>query len=342
MSRRTRLDLLVYFLIAMPVLCLILLVECGIVPALSPLGFRCSDPKLSYKYRGDTISPRVLIIVTISLPLFVVMTTEWWGRKNKSSHSDNRSWWRQALIWYRDFLSGLLFVLTVTVLIKGIVGEPRPHFLDTCKPKEAINCTNEFISKFECANENISAYYIQDASKSFPSGHASFSFYLFVFIAWFLQKRLDDVRPSVIVWLQTLALSWALGCSLSRLTDHRHHWWDILAGAFIGSAVAICSIKSFSFGFKTKEKECINSSDTFQEKSAGSLVFISQEETSDTSMKWLISNIDRPPNAEISPFMALECSRRLEELAAVEDVLLVCEPGRIGIGSNTEMKSASR
>lgn len=75
--------------------------------------------------------------------LVKVMTTEWWGRKNKSSHSDNRSWWRQALIWYRDFLSGLLFVLTVTVLIKGIVGEPRPHFLDTCKPKEAINCTNE-------------------------------------------------------------------------------------------------------------------------------------------------------------------------------------------------------
>lgn len=190
-------------------------------------------------------------------------------------------------------------------MIKGIVGEPRPHFLDTCKPKEATNCTNQFISKFECANKNTSAYYIQDASKSFPSGHASFSFYLFVFIAWFLQKRLEDVRPSIVLWLQTMALTWAVGCSLSRLTDHRHHWWDILAGSFIGSFIAVCSIKSFSFGFKINEKESINTSDSFEEKSAGSLVFISQEETSDTSMKWLISNIDGPPNSDIPPLLVL-------------------------------------
>ncbi|KAK9504474.1 hypothetical protein O3M35_010798 [Rhynocoris fuscipes] len=287
-----RIDLIIYALVTTPVIGVILLAECGVVPVLSPIGFRCRDPKLSYKYNGDTISARLLLLITFVSPFLVVVGAECWCNRYKSGVCRDCSWWKAAVIWYRDFLLGFLVVIAVTVVIKGIVGEPRPHFLDTCQPKEAKNCTNQFISKFECGNKNVSSYYIQDASKSFPSGHAAFSFYLFVFLAWFLQRRLEDVKPIVIITLQTIVLTWAIGCSLSRLTDHRHHWWDVLAGSFIGSFIAICSIKSLSIGLKSNEMDSAsdNTTASLERKSTDSFEISSQELCSNTSIKWLIPN----------------------------------------------------
>lgn len=48
----------------------------------------------------------------------------------------------QSLAWYREYLSGYLIVFFLTCVSKVLVGEPRPHFLDTCKPYQAMNCTS--------------------------------------------------------------------------------------------------------------------------------------------------------------------------------------------------------
>jgi phosphatidate phosphatase len=48
---------------------------------------------------------------------------------------------RQALYWYWEFFVGLVMVLVVTDVAKALVGEPRPHFLDTCRPDLVRNCT---------------------------------------------------------------------------------------------------------------------------------------------------------------------------------------------------------
>ena len=47
---------------------------------------------------------------------------------------------KQALYWYWEFFVGLVMVLVVTDVAKCLVGEPRPHFLDTCQPDLAYNC----------------------------------------------------------------------------------------------------------------------------------------------------------------------------------------------------------
>jgi phosphatidate phosphatase len=48
---------------------------------------------------------------------------------------------RQALHWYWEFFIGVVMVLVVTEVAKLLVGEHRPHFLDTCRPDLVINCT---------------------------------------------------------------------------------------------------------------------------------------------------------------------------------------------------------
>ena len=44
-------------------------------------------------------------------------------------------------------------------------------------------------------------------------------------------------------WLQCLALLWGAGCSMSRITDHRHHWWDVAVGVGLGIAFAVFVVR---------------------------------------------------------------------------------------------------
>lgn len=48
---------------------------------------------------------------------------------------------QQALYWFKEYLFGVLLNLIGIQFIKLIVGSPRPHFFDTCSPKEALTCT---------------------------------------------------------------------------------------------------------------------------------------------------------------------------------------------------------
>lgn len=50
--------------------------------------------------------------------------------------------------------------------------------------------------------------------------------------------------------LQFFCIFWALLCSLTRITDYRHHWWDVLFGSILGTTVA-----SYFIWYRPKYKE---------------------------------------------------------------------------------------
>lgn len=50
---------------------------------------------------------------------------------------------KQIWYWYSHYSIGLVTLTLVCEVMKILIGEPRPHFLDTCKPREAANCTDE-------------------------------------------------------------------------------------------------------------------------------------------------------------------------------------------------------
>lgn len=49
--------------------------------------------------------------------------------------------WRKALHWFKDYGINLVLMLLVMDVSKVLVGEHRPHFIDTCRPDMAVNCT---------------------------------------------------------------------------------------------------------------------------------------------------------------------------------------------------------
>lgn len=64
-----------------------------------------------------------------------------------------------------------------------------------------------------------------------------------VFIFRFLQMRSPRIRSRLLVpTVQCVFLLFAALCSVSRITDHRHHWWDVLIGASIGTLFAVFAV----------------------------------------------------------------------------------------------------
>jgi len=47
------------------------MIEYGLIPTIQT-GFYCDDPKISYKFRGDTINGTVLLSFTLLVPLLGV------------------------------------------------------------------------------------------------------------------------------------------------------------------------------------------------------------------------------------------------------------------------------
>lgn len=130
---------------------------------------------------------------------------------------------KQAWAWYGQYVFGFLILLLVVQVGKNLVGAPRPHFFDTCKPDKAVNCTSGWVGsngrrqhdlsqlsfffrvpticiriapttvsfvlffrhyvEYKCTNKNLTAWDLTDSVRSFPSGHAALGVYTAVFMS---------------------------------------------------------------------------------------------------------------------------------------------------------------
>ncbi|KAG1714841.1 Phospholipid phosphatase 2 [Nymphon striatum] len=111
-------------------------------------GFYCNDVYLNKKYTGDTIGIGLLLSVSILVPILFIYLSELWqhGTIDTSKKVFNRRRFSSGSKFSRyivsDFLLGILFTLTLTDIIKDMVSEKRPHFLETCQPTVICGLNN--------------------------------------------------------------------------------------------------------------------------------------------------------------------------------------------------------
>lgn len=105
--------------------------------------------------------------------------------------------WKATRVYYVGLLNGLLFATLLNEVVKTLVAEPRPHFLDTCQPIN-LNCSQneaKFVpyNEIKCGQNNTAnngvPRAISDAMKSFPSGHAQLSTFMAVFMVVNKKKK---------------------------------------------------------------------------------------------------------------------------------------------------------
>lgn len=64
----------------------------------------------------------------------------------------------------------------------------------------------------------------------------------------YMQVRIPKLKTTLLIpTLQCMCLVWAFLCGLSRITDHRHHWWDVLTGMIIGIIFAVLTVNKPTF-----------------------------------------------------------------------------------------------
>uniref|UniRef100_A0A8C2H2H8 Phospholipid phosphatase 3 n=1 Tax=Cyprinus carpio TaxID=7962 RepID=A0A8C2H2H8_CYPCA len=249
-------------LIALDIFCLLLVMLPSMVLHKSSVvqpyqrGFYCADNSIRYAYKSSTVPSSVLTAVGLLLPIASIVIGECYRIHclNQGSKSFVGNPYVSAL--YRQvgvFIFGCAVSQSFTDIAKVSVGRMRPHFLDVCMPDyTTINCSLGYITQYKCLGDPSK---VQEARKSFFSGHASFSLYTMLYLAFYLQSRFTWrgarlLRPLV----QFTLLMMAFYTGLSRVSDHKHHPTDVLAGFVQGALVAYFIAFYVSDLFKPKAK----------------------------------------------------------------------------------------
>ncbi|CAK1553058.1 unnamed protein product [Leptosia nina] len=211
-------------------------------------GFFCGDESLMYPYKPDTVSTPMLRMYGLGLPILAFLICEWALLRKDDEFQCFRfplpRWMRGFYCVMACFGYGACFIELTTNIAKNVIGRPRPHFFDLCRP--TVNCSlpewqHRYIEsrEFECTGiKNTEKF--NDLHMSFISGHSAWSAFTMIYLALYLEKRMVWRGTRLIrhvLQFSAVMISWFT--ALSRVTDYKHHWSDVLAGYFLGLTFAV-------------------------------------------------------------------------------------------------------
>lgn len=151
---------------------------------------------------------------------------------------------------------GLLYALisgaVFQVFLKWLIGGLRPHFLTVCAPnvpqfsnqRTGNGLSMIMYDRTICTGDQDE---IDDSLESFPSGHTTAAFAGFVFLYLYLNAKLkvfSNYHPAF--WKLIAIYAPILGAVLiggSLTIDEYHNWYDVVAGAVIGTIMAFSAYR---------------------------------------------------------------------------------------------------
>lgn len=200
-------------------------------------GYLCDDQSLKYSSKESTFNFESLIILSVGIPIVVTVCLDF--IQNRLSLRSASLEIYKSIIY---FAYGFMAHTVLLIVLKNLVGRPRPHFYDVCSPvlSSGLECTTGlYVQDYICSNENFSPKRIQEAYQSFPSGHASYIVYGMSFLILYLETRVKykSFRLLKAIFQFTCVMLAVVVC-MSRITDNYHHWTDVVAGGLIGLVFA--------------------------------------------------------------------------------------------------------
>ncbi|KAF2019670.1 acid phosphatase/Vanadium-dependent haloperoxidase [Aaosphaeria arxii CBS 175.79] len=201
-------------------------------------------PEFAYPLRNEIVPIWAAALIAFFVPFAVFLIVQ----------IRARSFWdiNNATI---GLLYSLITAAVFQVFIKWLIGGLRPHFLAVCKPdlsRANVNTGGNVANGYRqimfdrsvCTGDKSE---INDALESMPSGHTTAAFAGFVFLYLYLNAKLkvfSNYHPAM--WKLAALYAPLLGACLiaGALTiDEYHNWYDLAAGATIGSIMAFSSYR---------------------------------------------------------------------------------------------------
>ncbi|KAK1990186.1 PAP2 superfamily protein [Colletotrichum falcatum] len=206
-------------------------------------------PQFAYPMRNEIIPIWLAAFLASVIPICIILLMQ----------IRIRSFWdvNNAVI---GLLYALICAAVFQVFIKFLIGGLRPHFLEACQPDlsrvtagqggiartgySAAGFQSLYVTKEVCTGDQKE---INDSLESFPSGHTTAAFaglgYLYLYLNAKL-KVFSDYHPAM--WKLVVTYVPVLGAVLigGALTiDEFHNWYDIFAGAAIGTVFAFSAYR---------------------------------------------------------------------------------------------------
>ncbi|KAG7289255.1 hypothetical protein NEMBOFW57_005620 [Staphylotrichum longicolle] len=205
-------------------------------------------PEFAYPMRKEIIPIWLAAFLASIIPIVVILAMQ----------IRIRSFW-DANNGIIGLLYSLISAAVFQVFIKWLIGGLRPHFLTVCKPDISLaSNTPGIVGQGYNAKGFQQIYYtreictgdkdeINDSLESMPSGHTTAAFAGFIFLYLYLNAKLkvfSNYHPAM--WKLIVIYAPVLGACLigGALTiDEFHNWYDILAGAVIGTVMAFSAYR---------------------------------------------------------------------------------------------------
>ncbi|CAB0035165.1 unnamed protein product [Trichogramma brassicae] len=213
-------------------------------------GFFCNDESLAHPMVDSTVTSPMLYVIGLFLPICTMLAFEYHHAKGLPEKKPlvvlGKSipyWMTMAYEKIGVFGFGAAVTVMTTDIAKYTIGRLRPHFLTICNPK--INCSrpenqHRYITDYVCEADGVSPKVLKELRLSFPSGHSSFAAYTMIFLALYLQLRLTWPGSKLFRhFLQYICIMMAWYTAMTRVSNYKHHWSDVLAGLGIGTVIAL-------------------------------------------------------------------------------------------------------
>ncbi|KAI8329184.1 phosphatidic acid phosphatase type 2/haloperoxidase [Choanephora cucurbitarum] len=201
--------------------------------------FSINDTSLMHDYRvNESVPVWLLAVIAILVPIVAIACI---------SIGIRRSW-----MDFNSALLGLALALSMTIMVtdvlKTTVGRPRPDMLSRCQPPPDIQDPPLGLLNYTICTADHHSYKFRDGFKSFPSGHASFSFAGLGYLSFYLAGKMhlfDQMGHTYKGFVFFFPFLGALLIAISRLRDYRHHWTDVFIGGIIGTVFAYFSYRQY-------------------------------------------------------------------------------------------------
>ncbi|XP_071651042.1 putative phosphatidate phosphatase isoform X1 [Temnothorax longispinosus] len=260
-------------------------------------GFFCNDESLYHPFHESTVTSTMLYIIGLFLPICTMIIGEYLHWRHFSGHTANvlfgytiPPWLWNAYQKVGVFGFGAACTVLTTDIAKYSIGRLRPHFMKLCVPNVDCNLPeyqHKYIEDFHCTASGISVKLLKEVRLSFPSGHSSFSAYTMIYLAMYLQLRMKWKGSKLLRhFLQLLCLLMAWFTAMTRISNYKHHWSDVLAGSILGIISALVMAHCVADLFKEdREKHCSTEKHRTTDYEAETGVTGIQDETSPLQMR---------------------------------------------------------
>ncbi|KAL1680871.1 phosphatidic acid phosphatase type 2/haloperoxidase [Schizophyllum commune] len=207
-----------------------------------PVYFRDGEivyPQFAYPLRKEIVPIYAAALIAFFAPFFFFCLFQW----RRRSLDD-------LLTTTMGLLKSLITAAVFQVWLKWLIGGLRPHFLTACQPNvdpanlNGVGFGSIYFDRTVCTGDRDE---INDSLESFPSGHSTAGWAGLFYLALYFNAQLKVMSAhNPAYWKMILFFSPLLGATLisGALTiDEYHHWYDVLAGAIIGTSTAIVAYR---------------------------------------------------------------------------------------------------